>query len=202
MESREAERNPVRGDLGEDGGGAGWHEGVLTECDSWQWSEGNICVLDKFASPVQPECCSRHREIVFSAMPASDNGDFCFTILNVHKTAVRSYHAFIRRWEYSCAGFIYSIHFNFSVYDALSVIRFCILTDRINGGYCMLVCSNFLNQMGTGEGCKHLVINHKLRLIYIIPKLNKFIGRQVLQGSQSPDLLKPSYKILFLKLCE
>ena len=129
-------------------------------------------------------------------------GDFCFTILNVHKTAVCSYHCFIRSCEYSCEGFIYSIHFNFSVYDALSVMRFCILTDRINGGYSMLVCSNSLNQTGTGEGCKHLVINHKLCLIYIIPKLNKFIGRQVLQGSQSPELLKPSYKILFLKLCE
>jgi len=33
---------------------------------------GDICVLDKFTSPTQPECCSRHREIVFSAMPASD----------------------------------------------------------------------------------------------------------------------------------
>lgn len=33
---------------------------------------GDVCVLDKFASPTQPECCSRHREIVFIAMPASD----------------------------------------------------------------------------------------------------------------------------------
>ena len=49
----------------------GWHEGVLAEGDSWQWSEGRY-VLDKFTSPTQPECCSRHREIVFSAMPASD----------------------------------------------------------------------------------------------------------------------------------
>lgn len=163
---------------------------------------GDICVLDKFTSPTQPECCSRHREIVFSAMPASDTVTSASPYWMVRKTAVCSYHSFIRSCEYSCAGFIYSIHFNFSIYDALSVIKFCILTDRINGGYSMLVCSNFLNQMGTGEGCKHLVINHKLCLIYIIPKLNKFIGRQVLQGSQSPDLLKPSYKILFLKLCE
>lgn len=113
---------------------------------------------------------------------------------------MHSYYSFIRRSEYGCASFIYSIHLNFSVYDALSVIRFCILTDRINGGYCMLVCSNFLN--GQWGGCKHLVINHRLCLIYMVPKLNKFIGRQVLQGSQSPDLLKPSYKILFLKLRE
>lgn len=36
VESRGAERNPVRDDLGEYSGGAGWHEGVLTERDSWQ----------------------------------------------------------------------------------------------------------------------------------------------------------------------
>ena len=111
------------------------------------------------------------------------HGDSCSAVLNVHETAVRSYYSFIRSYEYSCAGFIYSIHFNFSVYDALSVIRFCILTDRINGGYCMLVFSNFLNQMGNGEGCKHLVINHRLCLIYMVSKLNKFIGPQVRQGS-------------------
>lgn len=79
--------------------------------------------------------------------------------------------------------FIYSIHINFSVCDAFSVIRFYILTDRINGGYCILVCSNFLNQMGSEEGCKHLVINHRLCLIYMVPKLSKFMGRQVLQGT-------------------
>lgn len=66
----------------------------------------------------------------------------------------------------------------------------------------LLVCSNFLNQMGNGEGCKHVVINHRLCLIYMVPKLNKFIGRHVLQGTQSPGLLKLSYKIRFLKLSE
>ena len=142
---------------------------------------------------MNPECCSRQIEIFFKCPASFRHGDFCSTILNVHKTAVCSYYSFIRSYEYSCAGFMYSVHLNFSVYDALSVIRFCILTDRINGGYCVLVCSNFLN--GEWGGCKHLVINHRLCLIYMVPKLNKFIGRQVLQGSQSPDLLKSFYKI-------
>lgn len=80
-------------------------------------------------------------------------GGFCSTILNVHKTAVCPYYSFIRSYECSCAGFIYSVRFNFSVYDALSIIRFCILTDRINGGYCILTCMfKFLKSNGEWGG--------------------------------------------------
>lgn len=172
MESREAERNPVRDDLGESiVEELGWYHGVLMKVIVGSEVRGDICVLDKFTSPTQPECCSRHREIVFSAMPASDVCyDFCFTILNVRITAVCSYHSFIRAVS-TAVQVLYTVFILISPYDALSVIKFCILTDRINGGYSMLVCSNFLNQMGTGEGCKHLVINHKLCLILHNPKV-------------------------------
>jgi hypothetical protein len=102
--------------------------------------------------------------------------------------------------ECSCADFIHSTYFNSSVYDALSVIRFCILTGRINGGYDILISWDILNQIGNGEGHKYLVINHRLCLIYMVPKLNKFVERQLLQAPSSSDILQPSDKILFLKL--
>lgn len=70
--------------------------------------------------------------------------------------------------------------FGFSVYDALSVIKFCILTERIDGGYYRLACLDFLNQLGTGEGCKYLVINHRFHLIYMVSKLNQFMGSKFL----------------------
>ena len=50
----------------------GWHEGVLAEGDSWQWSEGRYMCFRQVYFTNATECCSRHREIVFSAMPASD----------------------------------------------------------------------------------------------------------------------------------
>ena len=53
-----------------------------------------------------------------------------------------------------------------------------------------------------GRGCKYLVINHRLCLIYMVPKLNKFVGRQLLQVTSSCDLLQPFDKILFLTLCK
>lgn len=63
------------------------------------------------------------------------------------------YYSFIRSHECSCAGFIYGVRFNFSVYDALSIIGFCILTDRINGGYCILTCMfKFLQSNGKWGG--------------------------------------------------
>lgn len=135
-----------------------------------------------------------------SALLAVEGGDF-FPILAVH-ASVGPYCAVQGSSACSCADFIYSTYFNSSVYDALSVIRFCILTDRINGGSSVLIGWDILNQTGNGEGCKYLVINHRLCLIYMIPKLNKFVGRQLLQVTSSYDLLQPFNKILFLKLCE
>lgn len=156
----EAERNPV--------GGFGralyrsWDrvEGALQNLIIWQCPErrGMCFWLGYFTTE------SRMLFKIDRSIPqchASCRRDFCSTVLNVHKAAVCPYYSLVRSYGYNCAGF----HFNFSVYDAFSVIRFCILTDRINGGCCILVRSNFLNQTEKGEGCKHLVINHRLCLI-------------------------------------
>lgn len=78
-------------------------------------------------------------EIFPCALSAVGGGDFCFTILNIHTVSGCPYCAFQGNSECSCADFIYSTYFNSSVYDALSVIRFCILTDKINGGYRILI---------------------------------------------------------------
>lgn len=129
-----------------------------------------------------------------------DNG--CLTILNIHTASACPCCAAEGSSVCSCADFIYSTYFNSSVYDALSVIRFRILTDRINGRYEILIGWDILNQAGNGEGHKYLVINHWLSLIYMVPKLNKFVGRQLLQAPPSSDLLQPSDKLLLLKLGE
>lgn len=68
-------------------------------------------------------------ELFSSARTVFRHGGFCSTILNVFKTAVCPYYSFIGSDECSCARFIYSIYINFSVYEAFSVIRFCVLAE-------------------------------------------------------------------------
>lgn len=72
------------------------------------------------------------------ALLAVEGGGF-FPILDAHAASVGPYCAVQGSSACSCADFIYSTYFNSLVYDALSVIRFCILTDRINSGSGVLI---------------------------------------------------------------